>query len=343
MSVALGVSLARPRDRSHDARRFFGLLALVTAVPLFLLPFHAMEAPSGLNGVILIAWILAGYGHVMTTVWFGIDDGYRPVIMANRQRMLLSLAILPLIMGAVAFASIGAAAWVYVGYTMWLAHHYNRQNFGLVAFAAAHDGTGPIPREVGWFFNLSSVAGAVAMIAMPSIFPGGVTPFGAPIYGYWARIAGAVLLFAGALMLVRLLVRHPAVRRSPTVLLFLGLSLVFYLPSLLVGPANVSFWPYAMAHGAQYLVMMGVVSRGSALKATGLAITAAVAIVLGFAAFSMDSAPWAQIYTGVVMWHFLADARLWRLRDPVVRQVVRERFAFLFEGGPTRIVAGRAD
>jgi hypothetical protein len=33
---------------------------------------------------------------------------------------------------------------------------------------------------------------------------------------------------------------------------------------------------------------------------------------------------------GVVVWHFLADARLWRLRDPSVRVIVRRRFDFLF-------------
>ena len=54
-------------------------------------------------------------------------------------------------------------------------------------------------------------------------------------------------------------------------------------------------------------------------------------MVFGAVAVTMNNAPWAQIYTGVVMWHFLVDARLWRLRDPAVREIVRARFAFVFD------------
>ena len=173
MPVAVRGAELPVRDRAVTARQFFALLAVATAGPLLLLPFHSMETPSAWNGAILLAWLLAGYGHVMSTLWFGVDRAYHPVIGAHRGRMLAGLAIIQLMFGAVAVTSLIAASWVYVGYTAWLAHHYNRQNYGLVAFASAHDDMGPMPREIGWFFNLTSAAGAIGMIAMPSIFPCG--------------------------------------------------------------------------------------------------------------------------------------------------------------------------
>ncbi len=314
---------------AFKSRGFFALLALVTALPIFCLPFHQMEVPSRWSNVLLMVWIVAGYGHVVSTVWFGIDRDYHPVIGANRARMLGSLAVLPLIMGAIALASAAMAGVVYAAYTLWLAHHYNRQNYGLLSFAAGHDRFGPLPREIGSFFHLTTAAGAIRMVAMPSIYPG-MSPFSAPVFAYYAWYVAVILFAAATIVLVRLLLANRRLRQSPTTMLFLGLSYAFFLPSLYSGPSSVSFLPYAMAHGAQYLVMMGVTARQSGFGLLGLGLFAYIAIFLGFVAFNMTGIPWAQIYTGVVMWHFLVDARVWRLRDPAVRAIVKSRFGFVF-------------
>lgn len=314
-----------------DRRIFFASLIMVSAVPLFLLPFHDMSVPAPVNGLIYVVWIAAGYSHVMSTVWFGLDTDYHPLIARNKARMLGSLAVLPAAMAAIALASLAAASWAYAAYTLWLAHHYNRQNFGLVAFAAANDRLGPMPREVGWMFNLTTVAGAIRLVAMPTIYPGGISPFGNPIFAYYGQIVAALFMAAALILLAVIIWRHKAIRRSPLVLVFLGIGFAFYLPALVSGPNSVSFWPYAIAYGLQYLLMMGVVSRGSRLGLAGLGIAAGIALVLGMLVYSMSAAPWAQLYVGVVMWHFLVDARLWRLRDPLVRTVVMKRFSFLFE------------
>ena len=322
---------------SIDRKAFFGALIAVTATPLFLLPFYKVEIAGRANNLLTFAWLLAGYSHVMSTVWFGIDRDYRPVIATNKARMLGSLAILPFAMGGIAVASLGAASWMYAAYILWLAHHYNRQNYGMVAFAAANDGAGPLPREVGWMFHLTTVSGAICMVAMPTIYPGRISPFADPAYGHYGRMAAALFLLAAGVLLLRLLLARPELRRSPMVPTFLVLGWGFYAPALL-GGANVNaFWPYAIAHGLQYLVMMAVVSRGSRMGLGGLVIAMGLAIPLGIVAISMSTAPLAQAYVGIVMWHFLADARLWRLRDPLVRGIVRQRFSFLFERGVPRV------
>jgi hypothetical protein len=75
---------------------------------------------------------------------------------------------------------------------------------------------------------------------------------------------------------------------------------------------------------------MGVTSRRSRAGWRGFGAFAAIAVALGLAVHGAPGIVWAQAYTGVVVWHFLADARLWRLRDPEVRAIVRRRFDFLF-------------
>ena len=320
--------------KALDRKVFFISLIAVSAIPLMLLPLHDVHIATPINKLIVLTWIVAGYSHVMSTLWFGIDEDYRPVIATNRARMLGSLAIIPAAMAGVAVASVTASSWIYAAYTMWLAHHYNRQNFGLVAFAAVHDDAGMVPRDVGLMLNLTTGAGAISMAAMPSIYPGGISPFADPAFSYYGRFLAAGLMIAAAVVLVRLLIRNPHLKRCPMTLTFLGLGFAFYLPALLGGPSEVSFWPYAMAHGLQYLLMMSVVARGSRLGFAGLAMFGVMALALGILVVGMGTAPWAQFYTGIVMWHFLADARLWRLRDPLVRGVVKERFSFLFQRAP---------
>jgi hypothetical protein len=92
-----------------------------------------------------------------------------------------------------------------------------------------------------------------------------------------------------------------------------------------------TFWPYAMAHGAQYLIIMGVSAGRSPQGLAGLVLFMAIAYGLGLVAFlTTSSVPWAAAYTGIVMWHFLVDARLWRLRDANVGAIVKRRFDFVF-------------
>ena len=84
-------------------------------------------------------WALTGYGHVMSTLWFGMDREYRPVIAAHRMRMLGSLAIVPAATAAIPLGSAGLSAWIVAAYLAWVAYHYHCQNYGILSFAAAHD------------------------------------------------------------------------------------------------------------------------------------------------------------------------------------------------------------
>ncbi|MDB5484059.1 MAG: hypothetical protein JWO83_5112 [Caulobacteraceae bacterium] len=324
-----------PQGSSVRSRTFFVALALATAIPLVVLPFYGLShwlAPTPLLASVFAVWILTGYGHVMSTVWFGADPDYRPVVRANRWRILGSLAAVPAVMGVLTVASTTVSAWLYAGFLAWQAHHYSRQNYGILSFAAVNDRVGPLPKQVSLIINLTSAAGAIGMVLMPTIYPVGLPrlPFLTPEAATAGRVAAIGCLVAAAVLIGRLLITEPRLRGGPRVLLFLGLSWAFFLPGLLSGAPQMTFWPYAMAHGAQYLIIMGITSRRSPRGWFGFALFAASAGVLGPLVFHPPGIVLIQAYTGVIIWHFLADARLWRLRDPTVRAIVSRRFDFLF-------------
>jgi hypothetical protein len=100
--------------------------------------------------------------------------------------------------------------------------------------------------------------------------------------------------------------------------------------------------PYAavggmtIAHGLQYLLLIGLVAAGNGQlpgRAIRLAVVCNVALIGGLAlsaASHLHGAAFAGrlafgAYLGVVMAHFVIDANLWRLRDPFPRAFVASR------------------
>ena len=116
-----------------------------------------------------------------------------------------------------------------------------------------------------------------------------------------------------------------------------------YLSSLLFGlPIFVFTSPYAavggmtLAHGLQYLLLLGM-AAGHGRNArqppqVRLALLANIALIGGAAlsaASHLHSAGpgWRLVfgaYLGVVMAHFVIDAGIWRMRDPLARKFVAD-------------------
>ncbi len=107
--------------------------------------------------------------------------------------------------------------------------------------------------------------------------------------------------------------------------------------------------PYAaiggltVAHGLQYLLLVGLVAAGPARPGLILRLLALANIALiGGAALSAashlhDAAAPGRIlfgaYLGVVMAHFVIDAGLWRMRDPLARAFLITHLPFLRPAG----------
>jgi hypothetical protein len=94
-----------------------------------------------------------------------------------------------------------------------------------------------------------------------------------------------------------------------------------------------------IAHGLQYLLLVGLVAGGAVPQGrlVRLGMLANIALI-GGAALSWTShlhnANQAVrllfgAYLGVVMAHFVMDAGLWRMRDPLARQFITSQLPYL--------------
>jgi hypothetical protein len=315
------------------SRAFFGALALATVLPMIVIPLAVALGASALpNGYSMISYTMAaiGSGHIGSTAGFFFDRPYVPVM---RRGLYLAAGGIPAVAAVLAVAcSPTALLLAYVGYLVWQAYHYQRQNYGITALAAAHEGIGRLPPRLNRALVTASVAGAVALLAVPTAYPihlAGLLDFsinGAP----YIR-AAAVLIYVIAAADFVLLLRHsPALRSSHLTLGCATASLAFFLPGLLSTDSFISFWSYAAAHGLQYLIIAGIsVWRSPArIIATGAFIIGAAGVFLG-GGLQADAVLW-PIYFGITVLHFVVDSRLWRMREPAQRQILRQRFDFVF-------------
>jgi len=135
-----------------------------------------------------------------------------------------------------------------------------------------------------------------------------------------------------------MLVWEPRLRRSPRTLLFTILGWAFFIiPASATAMSAAAIWSCGIAHAAQYLLITGACAKRSSSGWFSLvamiAITAADCV--GWLAMG-GTAIIYKINLAIVEVHLLADARLWRLRDPVAASAMRPRFAFLFGTAPER-------
>jgi hypothetical protein len=117
-------------------------------------------------------------------------------------------------------------------------------------------------------------------------------------------------------------------------------SLLFSLPVFVFGSPYAAVAGLTVAHGLQYLLLMGLVAAGGgggARRLGRLAVLLDVAL-LGGALLSVASdqaaAPGAGkilygVFLGAVMAHFVVDAGLWRMREEFPRAFLSARLPYL--------------
>jgi len=324
-------------SRDPETRRFFSLLLVATAIPFVLFPLiaHAFPASAGWNDAKGFLLFVGSSGHVAASFFFYGDARMRDFMLGgHRGRFLVAPLTLIGLMGlaGLLFAEERLLSYVILGYWVWQTHHYTRQNHGILAFVSRAAGVRASLRE-SLAITLTGVAAVVGMITY-------VTPYqntALDLYG-WQLHTLAVALYASAWVVygITLFERNPlsAPWRSAVLLALM----LFYLPLFLFQDLLSAVFTYAIAHGLQYLVFMGVVAAvPTARRVRSYALLAGVTLAGGAVLWlSQQQAFWGSygkaVYgmgLGVVMWHFLLDAGVWRLSESFQRGYMAERFSFL--------------
>jgi hypothetical protein len=318
-------------------RMFFAVLALVTAIPLLAIPAAALwpggPATSAVMPLAAAAWI-ASTPHVASTAFFYVDREYHPLIRANLPRFLLTLVLIPAAMVGLVFIGKQAILWSFACYTGWLLWHFQKQNYGLLSLAMKSVGAGSVPKMLKVGLDLAAIAGIAATLGMLSFYPEqfGAAGFVLARIHEPARLVGIALYGVSLICVARALFLNPEICRSSRCLFLTIAASAFFVPAFLTDNPFVAVSAYGTAHGLQYLLMNATLSKKSSEGWVGLACMVVIAASGAMVLNLLWAGPiWmAQIAVGLTMFHFVADAKIWRMREPMQRDLIRTRFGFLF-------------
>ena len=141
------------------------------------------------------------------------------------------------------------------------------------------------------------------------------------------------------------LARRPAADRPAGFCAMYLMALLFSLPIFAFRSPYAAVGGMTIAHGFQYLLLVGLVAAGTSPKSSRVLPIAALCniallggIALSGASHLHSSAPAERLlfgaYLGVVMSHFVIDAGFWRMRDPFPRQFMARHLPYLVRTGP---------
>ena len=245
-------------QRTHGERSFLLALLACTWIPmLFFLLFAPPDSATGSLAGVKTVFLFLGTAHVPATLFFYTDKNFRGVIQQHRLRYIV-VPILLIVATGILFAVLNATgvALLLLTYWAWQAFHYGRQNIGVYAFASiAEGGTAPLRSEklAIDFGTILGILGTFKILGATTA-PTFLHQHFDLLYKIGAAAFIAVAVFS--------LVIYIKFFRRMTLLktLFFFTSVFFFLPVFLSTQMNIAFLSYAIAHGVQYLVFMGIVS-----------------------------------------------------------------------------------
>jgi hypothetical protein len=265
-----------------------------------------------------------------------------PEVRAHAGRHRVRYLWLPaaLIVTAAAAAAVippGLAGWLLLPYFCWQFFHYQKQNLGMAALAAAGSGIAPLRAIERRALLGTGLAGIAGLIARPGLLQLRAGPGLPPLLPFAA--AGFAISAAAGLAA---LARRPAASRPAGFCVLYLISLLFPLPVFAFGSPYAAVGGMTAAHGLQYLLLVGLVAGGGQRRLTSLALLANIALaggaVLAWAAHLHNAGPAGRLlfgaYLGVVMAHFVIDAGFWRLRAEFPRAFLTGRLPYLLAVPP---------
>jgi hypothetical protein len=318
------------------ARAWMWTSALVT---LGALAAGAVLAPrTAASPLPALIWLLflGSSVHVAATGYLFTLPGVRAHATANPGRYLRAPAAL-IALGALAAVVLKPSqyGWVLLPYFCWQFSHFQKQNIGVVALAASAlsvSGPGPTERRA---FSLAGWAGILALASRPALLQLHLDPHLGALYDGAAALTLVAVCSGARALLAR---PHPA---RPAGYCVVSLtSLGFFAPVFLFHSPYAAVAGMTIAHGLQYLLLVGMMSGGGEPgtdRVVGVAAFLAIALLGGLAlsgASHLHTGPATErvlfgLYLGLVMTHFVVDAGLWRLRQPFPRSLLASRLPYL--------------
>jgi hypothetical protein len=231
-------------------------------------------------------------------------------------------------------------AWAVLLLLAWQLHHFQKQNLGQVALVGASLGLGSLRRGERTAICTTGAAGVGGVCAHPALLQLNVRP---PLGGNFALLATA-LLVVGVARGILALTKRPRSDRPPKFCVMYALALLFPLPIFVFTSPYAAIAGMTMAHGLQYLLLLGLVAAGNhrGRRIGGVAALCALA-GLGGAVLNVishlhgDGQPlrlFFGVYVGLLAAHFVVDAGIWRLREPCVRAFLSQRVGYLVRPAP---------
>ncbi|MEU8796282.1 hypothetical protein [Spirillospora sp. NPDC048819] len=292
------------------------------------------DSPGRALGTLLF---LGSSVHVASTGWFFTLPEIRAHAAAHRGRYVI--APVALVLGTALAATIVPYAqvqWALLAYLAWQFFHFQKQNLGMAALAGVAQRAGSVRPLERRAIMLAGAGGIAALLVHPELLQLGIDP---PLR-FMFPVAFAVFAVGVAIGLYALARRDG--RPAAFTAIYL-ISLLFFAPVFIFDSPYAAVAGLTIAHGYQYLLIVGLVSgapRRARSGLTGLCVMVAIALLGGIAldqASHMHGSPllWERAlygaYLGAVMAHFVIDAGLWRLRDEFPRRFLTASVPYLLK------------
>lgn len=337
------LAAATPAAAARTARTWLWGSAALTAGSLVVV---VVLAPGpGATPVRALSWLLftGSSVHVASTGWLFTVPAVRVYARAHLIRCVWAPAVL-LIAAALAAAMLAPRtfSWLLLPYFCWQFFHYQKQNVGMAALAAASARTGSLSRSERWPLLLAGTSTIGVLVSRPGLLHLRLSLAA----GWLFPVAAAGFAVAVAAGLVAL-ARRPQDRRPAGFCVTYLISLLFCLPAFVFRSPYAAIGGMTVAHGLQYLLLVSLVAGpgqrpAPAGTATRLALLANIALIGGAALSSSshlhNAAPAGRLlfgaYLGVTMAHFVIDAGLWRMRDPLARRFIAGHLPCLVPAPP---------
>jgi hypothetical protein len=312
------------------------LAAILVASVVPLIAVVLLAPAAGAKPTSALVWLLfvGSSVHVGSTAWFYSVREVRAHMHRHRSRY--AVAPVALVGGCAlgaAFLTDRQITWVLLGFFAWQFFHFQKQNLGVAALAARAQRTAGLSVPERRALVLTGLGGIVGLLGHPDLLQiAGAHRFDVAFF------AGGAIFSIGAVLGVVAMTRRRS--RDTVFTVVYVVSLLFFLPVWLFASPYAAVAGLTVAHGLQYLVLMGLIASartGDRPVGISVLILVNVALVLGIVLNRMahlhGHPGFGQalfgVYLGLSMAHFVIDAGLWRLRDEFPRTFLTARLPFL--------------